>query len=262
MKVNGFDVLELRFTYSNPIEKGNIIIRFLYKDGNFLWVIGTFSAPLYSELQADITAVLNSIRRDAKQEQGDSQAEMSIASIESGKSIQHEDSNGESIKSTVPGSANGQQRGAAAAEHHSFRGYTFLVPHNWSILPGAEIGLYMSYDKKDPKAFLFFRVLYGNQIQLEEMENLFIKQIERHLEVGAQIDGKLIENKKTTINNLDATILHYTLSNQLTKQKADTVMVFFYKDGSILWLTGVFPSPLYSGLQKDITDVLNSIRKN
>ena len=139
--------------------------------------------------------------------------------------------------------------------------YTFLVPHNWSILPGAEIGLYMSYDKKDPKAFLFFRVLYGNQIQLEEMENLFIKQIERNLEVGSEIDRKLIENKKTTINNLDATILQYTWANQLIK-KADTVMVFFYKDGSILWLTGVFPSPLYSGLQRDITDVLNSIRKN
>jgi hypothetical protein len=64
MKVNGFDALWLRFTYSSPIEKGDVIMKVLYKDGTAFSVTGTFSSPMYWELQKDITAVLESIRKE------------------------------------------------------------------------------------------------------------------------------------------------------------------------------------------------------
>jgi hypothetical protein len=64
MKVNGFDVLWLHYTYASPIEKGDVIMEFLYKDGGTLFLTGTFASPSYSELEKDITAVLNSIKKE------------------------------------------------------------------------------------------------------------------------------------------------------------------------------------------------------
>jgi hypothetical protein len=64
MKVNGFDVLWLHYTYASPLEKGDVIMAFLYKDGGTLFLTGTFTSPLYEELQKDINAVLNSIKKE------------------------------------------------------------------------------------------------------------------------------------------------------------------------------------------------------
>jgi hypothetical protein len=63
VSVNGFDGFRIHYTYESPYEKGDIIIAFLYKDADWLIVCGTFSTPLYAELQKDITAILGSIRK-------------------------------------------------------------------------------------------------------------------------------------------------------------------------------------------------------
>ena len=63
-KANGVDALWLHFAYSSPSETGDIVFKLLRKGGSAFGVIGTFSSPMYSQLQQDITAVLDSIKKE------------------------------------------------------------------------------------------------------------------------------------------------------------------------------------------------------
>jgi hypothetical protein len=62
-KVNGVDVLWLHFTYSSSGETGDVIMTLLRKGGSMFMALGTFSSPMYVQLQNDITAVLDSIEK-------------------------------------------------------------------------------------------------------------------------------------------------------------------------------------------------------
>jgi hypothetical protein len=62
--MNGVEVTSFHYTFSSLLRSGDVIVGFFRKGESTLWVEGEFSQPVYSELHADISAVLESIRKE------------------------------------------------------------------------------------------------------------------------------------------------------------------------------------------------------
>jgi hypothetical protein len=205
---------------------------------------------------------------DVKEERGGRKAEVTGSVNGSGKASQ-------------PETAKGQSSATEARNYERLQGYTFLVPDKWDVVPPEHFhdmpdtweivplppvrALYVAFkDQNRRKARLCFQTVQDDKNTLEP--NLFEQlesegsKSERWLIERLQVDTvKLIESAHTKVNAFDILWLHFTYSSSY--EKGDVVMKFFYKEGSALSVIGTFSSPLYSELQKDITAVLDSIKK-
>jgi hypothetical protein len=147
--------------------------------------------------------------------------------------------------------------------YERLREYGFLLPDQWKLNP-AEYGVYLT-NGDEPKGGLFFRVLYDREYDPErrpaqEIDNGFQKTVEAM--VGEQIgvnETKLVEKKTLTANGLYVIVSHFSYSTET--ETGDAIEGLFYKDGSMLWINGLFPSPVYTQLEPDIRRIIESVRK-
>jgi hypothetical protein len=166
---------------------------------------------------------------------------------------------------------------SVAGRYEHLQGYTFLVPDKWEVVTDGHFlkthnvweifpygdNFYMVYGDQDhQKARFFFGA--GQDVksdpdpfaEFEDKQWLFEQGLRKHLKVEIV---NLIENQQTKVNGAEVLWHHFIYAS--SKEKGDVIMKYTYKDGGFCMVIGTFSEPLYSELQKDITAVLESIKK-